>query len=173
MKHFRKNNHSKSKFDGIDFPDDTLEKVGLYFNDHFSEIYPHSMDKKSFHTYGKIFSDEILLIVSLAHDSEQLSPVSLFLSKEIKSEENHSEQKIKKTIDLMVEMAGIFFDEMLSTKDWNNYNLQWCEEEYKNEMYYAKTTRENIDATLKANELLGEDFDDNFDEDYDSDKNVH
>lgn len=168
MKYFKKNSDTKSQFEGLDFPDNFTENLSHYFNEHFEQMYPHSMNKKSIQTYGKIFSDEILLIVTLTHDSEQLSPVSLFLSKELKSDWTNSPQKIKKIIDMMAEMAGIFFEEMLSTKNWNDYNLQWYEEKYKNETYFVKTTRENIELTLNANDLLGEDSYDGLSDDFEN-----
>ena len=111
----------------------------------------------------QIFSDEILLIATLISDKNSASPISIFVSKEISSEEIDDAKLAKKSLDSMVELVGIFFDDVLSNKDWNNFTLAWVEEDYKNSVYFIKTSRENIELTLEANKLLGEDFDEDVD----------
>lgn len=162
MRYFKRS-PSTSTFEGVDFPENMLEKVTLAFNDHFENVFPHSTQDKSFHAFGKIFADEILLIVSLVHDKNLSSPITLFLSKDISEKDMQNPPLLKKSLEIMVELADVFFDSMLETLDWSDFSLAWSEENYNGEIFYAKTTRENIDLTLEANRLLGDSFDEDFD----------
>jgi hypothetical protein len=161
MRHFKKNLVSKNSptSHGVSFPEQELENINRCFEEQFSQLYPISMEDKTFQTYGHIFADEILLIVTLISDKNAKSPVSIFISKEVSNQLTEDENSAKKAIETMVELAGIFFDDVLSHKDWNNYTHAWAEEDYKNSTYFIKTTRENIELTLQANQLLGDDFD--------------
>ena len=126
----------------------------------FQQSYPVSMENCSFQTYGHIFPDEILVIVSLLQPHS--SPMSLFVSQNISSSAGvdlaSMKKDIDKSIEKMIDLTGIFFDEVLSHNDWSNYTLDWVEETYKNTSFYLKTTREHIDLTLEANNLLGPEF---------------
>lgn len=144
---------------GVSFPAQELEHINNCFDNQFSQLYPISLEEKSFQTYGQIFSDEILLIVTLVSEKNAGSPISFFLSKDIQEEELNDQKLAKKSLDSMIDLVGVFFDEVLSTADWNNYTLAWVEESYKGTTYFIKTTRENIELTLQANSILGPDFD--------------
>lgn len=160
MKSFKRirTNHT-----GVSFPESEIENISRCFEEQFQQLYPVSMENKVFQTYGQIFPDELLLIVSLVDEKSTNSPISFFLSKSITSEDIDDSQGAKKALETMVDLVGIFFDEVLSTNGWNNYSLAWVEESYKDLTYYAKSTRENIELTLQANLLLGEDFDEDSD----------
>jgi hypothetical protein len=151
---------------GISFPEKELEHVNNCLENQFNETFPISMEKKSFQTYGHIFSDEILLIVTLISTDNSQSPVSLFISKDLPELAENNFKDAKKIIHNMVDMAGIFFDEVLSEQDWDAFTLNWTLESYKSEDYYCKSTRENIELTLEANKLLGPEFDELTDSDF-------
>ncbi len=162
MKYFKKNRIDQKGAEGVSFPEQELENINRCLDEQFTQSYPISMENKTFQTYGQIFPDEILLITTLISDKNAASPISLFVSKAVSTEEIDDTQAAKKALESMVELVGIFFDEVLSTKDWSNFTLAWVEEDYKNSTFFLKSTRENIELTLQANQLLGPDFDEDF-----------
>lgn len=171
MKIFKR---TKTLNNGVSFPDQELEHINNCLDGQFSQLYPISLENKSFQTYGQIFSDEILLIVSLVCNKNTHSPISFFLSKSVDDDEIQEKKLAKKSLDAMIDLVGIFFDEVLSNPEWDNYTLDWIEEDYKNAKYFVKTTRENIELTLQANHLLGADFDeDTFEEEMVISDNSH
>jgi hypothetical protein len=52
-------------------------------------------------------------------------------------------------------------DEIFAQEEWSEYEPVWQELNYKKETYFYKVSRENIQLTLEANKLLGDDFDEN------------
>jgi hypothetical protein len=56
-------------------------------------------------------------------------------------------------------VVGLFFDEIFSNEEWDEFEPNWQEVSYKHETYFFKLSRENINLTLEANRLLGPDFD--------------
>lgn len=165
MKLFKRNRSNQAGIVGISFPEQELENINRCLDEQFSQLYPISMEDKTFQTYGQIFPDELLLIVTLVHSKNASSPLSIFVSKSFAAAEIDDTKAAQKTLESMVELVGIFFDDVLSHNDWNNFTLAWVEEDYKNSTYFIKTSRENIELTLQANQLLGDNFDDdNFSE---------
>lgn len=163
--------HSNHKHtNGVSFPEQELENINRCMEEQFTLLYPISLEDKAFQTYGHIFSNEILLIITLVDTKSGSLPITFFISKDMEIEQIDDSKKAKKTLDNMVELAGIFFDEVLSNIEWNNYILAWTEEDYKGQTYYIKTSRENIELTLQANQLLGDDFDDNYNENIELEK---
>ncbi len=109
-----------------------------------------SPEKNRFFVFGQTFQNEIFIAVSLLDklDESQL-PVTYCISCDIKPDQNNS-----KLLQHMIDSTGIFFDSFFGTTDWNEYCSNWTKFNYKGfELYYI-VTRENIDLTLKADELL-------------------
>lgn len=103
-----------------------------------------------FKTFGFHYSDEVLLITSyqpVNHPTRQA--ISLFLSYDI-----DPSTKNKKLLDHLVDVTGLFFDQYFEDEAWNDYLDSWKLLEFKQEKYFFKTNREDIELTLKANELL-------------------
>lgn len=110
-----------------------------------------SKENKNFDVYGYVYKNELLLIVSLL-DEKTISkiPISIFLSSDISEKSDN-----KKILNIMVDLAGTFFDSYFNLKDENLYNTIWQEKTIKNEIIFIKVTRENVALTIEANKILG------------------
>jgi hypothetical protein len=112
-----------------------------------------------FDVYGQIFEEELLMIVSyLSEKDEYELPMTLFLSSDRNRDMN--EEKIQDTQKNLIEIVGLFFDEIFSDSEWNGFEPNWQEVTHKKENYFYKISRENINLTLEASRLLGPEFDD-------------
>lgn len=122
-----------------------------------------------FDVYGQIYQEELLVITSWLSEKDQFTaPVTLFLS--CSPEDMNSEKKVKETQENYIDLIGLFFDEIFASEDWSNFEPDWQEVTHKSHTYWYKITRENVNATLEANKLLGEEFlDVEFEEDEEED----
>jgi hypothetical protein len=110
-----------------------------------------------FDVYGQIYSEELLVVCSwLSEKDEHLAPITLFLSCD--PDQMNSEKKVKETQEHFIELIGLFFDEIFSSEEWDSFEPAWQEVTHKHQNYWYKITRENINATLEADKLLGDDF---------------
>lgn len=141
---------------GKNIPQDWIESFARLLNETYkTECKNHD---RYFDVYGQIYDEELLLAVSwLSEKDEYISPITCFLSCD--PEQIRDEKKVKNTQADYIDVVGLFFDEIFSSDDWDEFEPNWQEVKYKNETYYFKITRENINLTLEANKLLGEDFD--------------
>jgi hypothetical protein len=110
-----------------------------------------------FDVYGKSFSEEFLVIASyMSEKDEYLAPISLFLSSD--PDQFANEERLKETQKNFIDIIGLFFDEIFADQEWDNINPTWQEVTHKSQNYFYKISRENINATLEADRLLGDDF---------------
>jgi hypothetical protein len=120
-----------------------------------------------FDVYGQISEEELLLIVSyLSEKDEYESPMTLFLSSD--RDKDMNEEKIKETQKSLIDIVGLFFDEIFSDSEWNEFEPNWQEVTHKKQNCYYKISRENINLTLEASRLLGPDF-----EDVETEEDIH
>jgi hypothetical protein len=155
---------SKKSKQGKVIPQDWSESLARLLNETYKR--EAKSEGRYFDVYGQIYSGELLVVVSwLSEKDEYLAPVTLFLSCD--PDQMNSEKKVKETQENFIELVGLFFDEIFADKEWNEFEPVWQEVTHKNQNYWYKITRENINATLEANKLLGEDFDDELDEEID------
>jgi hypothetical protein len=146
---------SSSK-NGKSIPEDWLLSLSILLN----ETYQDECEKhhRTFDVYGQIYKEELLLVVSwLSEKDEYIAPVTCFLSCE--PEQMNDEKKVKSTQLNFIDVIGIFFDQIFATDDWNEFEPTWQEVNYKQENYFFKLSRENVNLTLEANKLLGDNFD--------------
>jgi len=146
---------TKKSKSGKVIPQDWSEGLSRLLN----ETYKRECKEQAryFDVYGQIYSEELLVIVSwLSEKDEYVAPIALFLSCE--PDQMSSEKKVKETQENFVALAGLFFDEIFSSEEWNEFEPSWQEVSHNNQNYWYKITRENINATLEADKLLGEDF---------------
>lgn len=135
---------------GVNIPDE----FKLQFETTLEQTF--GMKKESegqiFEVFGKIFEDELLLMVCLS-DFEQrhLIPVSLFLSFELDEKSKKGPNII---LDEMVDLTGNFFDEYFATTEFNDWEPNWQVTEYNKKKYFFKVTRENVSLSLQADALL-------------------
>ncbi len=155
----------KSSKSGSPIPIDWLEGLGRLLNEAYKT--ECKQNARYFDVFGEIFSEELLVVVSyLSEKDEYVAPVTLFLSCD--PEQMETEVKIKETQENFIELAGLFFDELFGDEEWDSFEPAWQEVTHKSQNYFFKLSRENINATIEANKLLGEDF-----EDSDGDEPLH
>lgn len=146
----------KESRSGKPVPQDWLEGLSRLLNETYKR--ESSLHGRYFDVYGQIYPEELLLVVSwLSEKDEYISPVSVFLSCD--ADQMNTEKKVKETQENYVDIVGLFFDEIFANEDWDEFEPVWQEVTHKNQNYWYKLTRENVNATLEANRLLGEDFD--------------
>lgn len=141
---------------GKTIPQDWVEGVSRLLNETYKKKNEDS--GRYFDVYGQIFPDELLLVVSwVSERDEYQSPITCFLSCE--AEQIKDVKKVQETQKNFIDLMGLFFDEIFSVEDWDEFEPNWQEVKHKNETYFYKITRENINLTLEADKLLGPDFD--------------
>jgi hypothetical protein len=111
---------------------------------------------RTFEIYAYTYPEEVLLIVSYVSLDKFVSPVTLFLSTDLSNS-----SKPEKTLDLLCDSVGIFFDHYFASSSdqediFDEYVYEWEEEEISNSKIFYKITRENIALTMEANRLLGD-----------------
>jgi hypothetical protein len=152
---------SSSKI-GKSIPQDWLESLSRLLNESYqTECKNHG---RYFDVYGQIYHEELLLVVSwLSELDEYVAPIACFLSCE--TEHMNNEKKVKETQANFIEVIGLFFDEIFASEEWDEFEPNWQEVHFKQQNYFFKLSRENINLTLEANKLLGEHFDQETEED--------
>jgi hypothetical protein len=147
----------KTSVKGQSIPQDWLEGLARLLNETYKTECKNQ--NRYFDVYGQIYQEELLVIVSWLSEKDQgLSPVACFLSCD--PDQMNNEKKVKETQANYMDLAGLFYDEIFAREDWDEFEPNWQEVTYKNQNYYYKLTRENINLTLEANRLLGDDFQD-------------
>lgn len=153
----------KTSKKGQALPTDWLESLARLLNETYKKECKTS--DRYFDVYGQIYPEELLLVISyLSEKDESLSPISLFLTSDLSK--ISTEQSVKETQKNYIEMAGLFFDEIFANDEWNEFEPVWQQVTHNNNNFHYKLSRENINLTLEADRLLGDDFEDmEFDED--------
>jgi hypothetical protein len=155
----------KSSKSGNLIPLEWAESLNRLLNETYkSECHQNG---RYFDVYGQVYSEELLVIVSyLSEKDEYHSPITLFLSSG--PDQIANEEKVKETQKNFIDLVGLFFDEIFADQEWDAFEPQWQEVTHKNQNYFYKITRENVNATIEANNLLGDDFEDiEYDQDAD------
>jgi len=136
-------------------PDQWIEGINQIFEDYFGTL--DKFKHKSFQTWSYIYPDELVIIVSLLKNNPEINelPITLKLSLEIQTEKLEPED-LKKKIDILVDLAGYFYTEVLSKVSWNDYSTNWQEYDFKEHKVWYLVSRENVDLTIQANLLLEE-----------------
>lgn len=150
----------KNSKGGKPVPQDWLEGLSRLLNESYKQ--ENKQSGRYFDVYGQVYPEEFLVVVSwLSEKDEYASPISCFLSCD--ADQMSTEKKVQETQDNYVDIIGLFFDEIFADEEWDGFEPVWQEVTHKNQNYWYKITRENVNATLEANKLLGEDFDDEID----------
>lgn len=140
---------------GKSIPQEWPESLSRLLNDVYKKECKEA--GKYFDVHGLIYPEELLVVVSyVSEKDEYLAPITLFLSCD--ESDMSTEEKVKETQKNYIDLAGLFFDEIFSDEDWNEFEPTWQEVTHKNKNYFYKITRENIALTLEADKLLGEEF---------------
>lgn len=147
----------KTSKQGKTLPTEWLESLNRLLNETYkSEC---QQNGRYFDVYGQVYPEELLLTVSyLSEKDEYLSPLTCFLSCE--PDQMATEEKVKETQANFIDVVGLFFDEIFADSEWDEFEPTWQEVTHKNQNYFYKLSRENINLTLEADKLLGEEFQD-------------
>ena len=125
--------------------------VGILTETYFKQT---EKDSRFFDVFGKTFDKEFVIVVSYIHHDDHLAaPISLFISHDILE----NDKKMKKTLDQVVNLTGLIFDDIFSKEDWNEFIPNWTENQFEESNFFYKITRENIGLTIQAEELLKND----------------
>jgi hypothetical protein len=146
----------KTSKTGKTIPYDWAEGVSLLLNETYEK--QNKEQARYFEVYGQIYPEELLVVVSwLSEKDPSVLPYACFLS----CEPHHltSEEKVKETQKNLIDLAGLFFDEIFTDPEWNEFEPNWQEVSHKHETYFFKISRENINLSLEASRLLGPEFD--------------
>jgi hypothetical protein len=145
---------SKSK-NGKSLPQDWIESFSRLLNESYKK--ECQLQDRYFDVYGQIYPDELVITTSwLSEKDEYSAPITCFLSCE--PDQIKDEKRLKETQSDYIDVVGLFFDEIFASSEWNEFEPNWQELKYKNHTYFFKLTRENINLTLEANKLLGDEF---------------
>jgi hypothetical protein len=107
-------------------------------------------NKKRFSVYGFTYPDEIVLNVSLLDaESEYTLPITYSVSADLTKKDN-----LTVLVDKLIDSVGVFFDSYWANTEGIQYSTAWGEIESKGTTLFYKVTRENIEYSMKANELL-------------------
>jgi hypothetical protein len=134
-------------------PNEWLEEFTRTLND----VYHDQLEKNDrfFDVYGEIYEKEFVVIVSYMHKSEQLtSPITLFIS----HDNLEDSKKFKSSLKDLINLTGIIFDDIFAIDEWNDFNANWTENNFKDSVFHYKITRENISLTIQAEALLNKDI---------------
>ena len=139
---------------GIAFPKEWSQSVSLSFGEYFKD----KLDFRyaSIQSYGFHHIDEFVIIISYVSEEELKSPVSIFISKDLEEKEKSSEREFKKAKDAVLDIAGIMLNDLCENIFDVDYTLRWTEYDFRKQKYHYKITRENIDLTIKTEEILRE-----------------
>lgn len=147
----------KTSKNGKPLPPEWVESLGRLLNESYKTECKET--GRYFDVYGQIYPEEFFLAITyLSEKDEYEMPVTLFLSSG--SDQIATKAKVRETQKNFIDLAGLFFDEIFSEDNWEKYEPSWQEVTHHHQIYFYKITRENLVATLEANRLLGDDFDD-------------
>ena len=151
---------SHSQHSGKNFPAEWIEGLNRILNKTYQT--ECLKEKRYFDVYGSIYEEELLLIVSFLSESDELaSPVTLFLSQDLPPVKDsfslkENEEKLKKSHDFLIDVIGLFFDDIFADPEKELFSPHWEQMTHQNLKVFYKISRENIALTLEANKLLGE-----------------
>lgn len=139
---------------GTDLPKNWLENISLLINDTYPEL---SQLEKSCQVWAELFDNELLIITSLRDIDTAAAPTTISISTDI---EKNSDKELKKILDKSVETIGMivesYLDNLAQADQVFEYNQEWEQEKKNKFSFYYKVTREDIELTLKANQLLNQ-----------------
>ncbi|MCT4641123.1 MAG: hypothetical protein N4A33_02425 [Bacteriovoracaceae bacterium] len=140
---------TSSLSEGKHIPNEWTELLIKTLNDTYEA--KAASDECFFDVYGKTFEEEFILIISYIHKTDySKSPITLFIS----HDNLDTSKKFKEAIDSAIDLTGLIFDDIFSNEDWNEYVLNWTQNDFEKNQFFYKITRENISLTIQAEELL-------------------
>jgi hypothetical protein len=133
---------------GLSIPKDTQSEFTALLNINFKDSF--KTDDQKFEVMGQIYENEVVLATCL-YDEETptINCLTCFLSADIKSG-----SEAKTHFENLMDLTGIFFDEVFNSTDWDEFVPTWQEHEFNKNTYFYKISRENLYLTTQADLLL-------------------
>lgn len=156
-------------YEGTKIPGDYLKIIQDVFNKNFAKhLLKEKKDKESFVAFGGLFSDEVLLVITLRHPGNLRTttcyasidyPAPKFKSESTgKSKSFSVSEAVEHSINLCVDaIAGFFqsyFDEGRPVDYDTEYSQDWTVYEIEREKIYMKVNRDNLELEAQATALL-------------------
>lgn len=143
--------HSRIEHDneGTPFSKELIEEISEILN----FVYKDKCEQtnKEIEVYGKTYETELLIAISVLEKDDELAiPATYIASAEIGA------QKQNKILDAIVDSAGIFIEQYLTSSHWDGYIANWTEEEVKGVVIHYQVTRENVKLSIMADQLLNQ-----------------
>ena len=105
-----------------------------------------------FKIFGKLYKSELLVIASLVDPNNDVAlPTSYFVSIDLDEGQDHT-----KLLNTLVDSIGAFFDQFFADDSWMDYQDLWKDEKFKDLDLFVKVTRENVELSIKADQLLNQ-----------------
>ena len=134
-------------------PQDWLDEVNAVLNETYQQQCSHL--NVEMETFGEIYKDELCIAFSLIDKNNKFGKaITLFTSADL---DDKSEPK--KVFDYIFNSSSEFYDYIFDNKleDGEIYQAKWEQTKLPNLNFFYKISRENLNTTKKANELLAED----------------
>ena len=105
-----------------------------------------------FKIFGRLYKSELLVIASLVDPNNETSlPTSYFVSMDLDEGQDHT-----KLLNTLVDSIGAFYDQYFAYDEWMDYQDMWKDEKFKDLDIFVKVTRENVELTIQADQLLNQ-----------------
>ena len=138
--------------DARNFPQEILEGVTSTLQKDYGNLLIGSEKLKS---YGRFYQSEVVLMASVREREEDRpessSAVTVFVSMDLTPSFT---KKIEENVSFMVEVISLVLDHFFSERQSYEMIPFYQKEMLDGKEFYYKTSRENIELTIKANELL-------------------
>lgn len=134
--------------DPIFMPDEWRKELINLLYDTYEE---QCLEKnKKFDAYAMTYPDELVLAITLIDiEDDAVLPITYIASADLLKEADQ-----ENTLNSLVDSIGIFFDHYFAQEEWDEYDSNWTEAEYKGMRFYYTITRENPALTIEADRLL-------------------
>lgn len=143
----RKNDDLKAGY----LPDNWSQDVETMLGEVYQE---YLQNGAKFRVIGMTFPDEVVLNVTFQSENEGLSTFSYQVSADLMGK-NDPQKLWPKMIDSIGFVLDELFDQ-IKRGELIGYVTEWKKIEFQKEEFYFKITREDIELTLKANQLLAQ-----------------
>jgi len=138
-------------------PKDFLNTVSTLFQKQFAE----NVKGSTFLAYGNLFSDEVVLCVSLSHP-KSLPAASMHISGDFTKKMSENPETVTERLKSMVDVAASWFSQCFQAgngieavlEELKDANPAWQEFEWEGTQLFVKLGRENYTLESAADALL-------------------
>ena len=143
---FSRKNHPK--YSSL-IPTEVLLTITKLINESFEKSFQRK--KLTLESYGELYEDEIILILSLSTPSLE-NTISLCISDDFTQKDD-----LKEKINYLVSSSSEFFEVFINSSEdeiLELYSPDWKQTDLAENNFFYKISRENIKLTIAANKIL-------------------